>query len=287
MSIEVDAHRYQYLPRRLRGSTDIRRLKMPFSLKLIDAAKNQGQSLESVPPPSNISPVLVKHPSPPFTYNPLHDMESLWWLALYLLIARRYEALDDSVDLVHEKQMHQQIRFAEKFFYNSTSRLAIMTGNGFRRDLDQLDLHDAVYASASELDDALLDLQDLFREVEKNIGAIKFSSVCSKTNERGQDLYDAMYQAFDNISKIMRQENCHAVVDSLSTKVRKRGRADDMENQRIGDKRHAVTMVDAESSQPLPSLLSYAQSHKARKMHKDSTPGSSSRRPDTESDGSR
>jgi hypothetical protein len=292
MSTEVDSHMYQHLPEEQSASVPTEDLVVDAKLlAAVGGTKRAKQTSRTRRMPVlAAAPAMIERakPQPPFIYSPLHDMESLWWLSLYLLIARRYyfpgtTAVDDDF----EKQMDHQAMLAQHLFYNAKNRALVMAGigNTFRQILDELTLHSVAYTAGLELNKARSALRELFREAEVDTKAIKFSTVCS--TKKAGNLYTVFFHVFQDISNDMAETDCHVVVDNESTKVRKRGRADDMENQRIGDKRHAVTMVDAESSQPLPSLLSYAQSHKARKMHKDSTPGSSSRRPDTESDGSR
>lgn len=52
-------------------------------------------------------------PTPPFRYNPLHDLESLWWLAVYFTLNRETDGAHDRV---------AQRSAAREFFYNYQNR---------------------------------------------------------------------------------------------------------------------------------------------------------------------
>ena len=80
MSVETLKHRYLFRPIKTRHST-IRRL-------------GQSNNADSTSSGSTV----------PFRYNPLHDLESLWWVLAYLLLMRPTDIEDDTPGR-YEKQL--------------------------------------------------------------------------------------------------------------------------------------------------------------------------------------
>ncbi|KAI0916492.1 hypothetical protein AcV5_002972 [Taiwanofungus camphoratus] len=61
-----------------------------------------------------------------FRYNPLHDLESVWWVAVYFLFKRKM-VRDSGEDPVYKEQLEVQRRYANKLFYDKTERFRVMT----------------------------------------------------------------------------------------------------------------------------------------------------------------
>ena len=77
MSLEVDGQCYLFEPGSAPSTNVIKSLSSRFPL------------LDGDDEPGEMGPLLFKDPPnlgalPPFHYNPLHDLESLWWLTVYL-----------------------------------------------------------------------------------------------------------------------------------------------------------------------------------------------------------
>ena len=102
---------------------------------------------------------------PRFRYNPLHDMESLWWIAVYLVINREVDVEDTSDEVA--ARLIQQKRFAAQLFHRKDERyLAITSNNFFLRHLPQL--HPSLSTVGSMLFETLVLLCDAYLEAEKS-----------------------------------------------------------------------------------------------------------------------
>ncbi|KAI0769548.1 hypothetical protein BC629DRAFT_791096 [Irpex lacteus] len=88
-SVEAEAHRYRFLPRQL---------------------KPPGPSSKGKKP----KPVVLP---PPFRYNPLHDLESLWWLLVWLLLVRKADIDGDT-----EQRRYDQHAFYHRLYTSQRFR---------------------------------------------------------------------------------------------------------------------------------------------------------------------
>ena len=75
MSVETENQKYNFLPRDL-------------PLK-IDSAADSERSPERLSPGRSGHESKEKFEIPPFRYNPLHDLESLWWVAVYFVAVKQ------------------------------------------------------------------------------------------------------------------------------------------------------------------------------------------------------
>ena len=77
LSIEVRSHVYQFPPLRPR--------QLPTKLD-IEACLDSSYSEKS------------EYRQPAFRYHPLHDLEALWWVAVYFLICKDFDGPEDEDD---------------------------------------------------------------------------------------------------------------------------------------------------------------------------------------------
>ena len=198
---------------------------------------------------------------PPFIFNPLHDLESVWWLSLYLLVARKYQKPENAGSDFGDF-MNNQLQVAANLFYNRCNRMIVMLGSPFFFYYT-CPLHDAVYRSLLFLEDARSALVRRYREAEEDIAAIKFSTVSE--NRDGSDVAATMKTILKQISANL--QGLKVIVGKEPTKKRARQSQD-----AATDRKDNVE----ESLSPRRLLFPEGSSRKARKTTEDSSPGSSS-----------
>ncbi|KAI0699998.1 hypothetical protein BC835DRAFT_1329496 [Cytidiella melzeri] len=97
MSIEADYHAHKFRLKEGRKPVPTQGL---FSSKYGQRFRPIGGKRGSQTRPSkaqgNASPQIATPVPPPFRYNPLHDVESVWWLLVYLTLYRIAEVADDT-----------------------------------------------------------------------------------------------------------------------------------------------------------------------------------------------
>ncbi|KAJ3557297.1 hypothetical protein NM688_g1545 [Phlebia brevispora] len=118
------------------------------------------------PADSNDSYEIPNHPI--FRYNALHDMESLWWVAVYAIFNREVDApLDDGHNTASEKQrLH-----AENMFGNREDRFhTLVMPRGFVQKIPSL--HPSIRHAACILDNMRRSLVRWYHKVEADLDSI-------------------------------------------------------------------------------------------------------------------
>ncbi len=84
MAVEVGDRGYRFRPPR----DHISPILEDYTPRATDFdSVSEGDSTLDTPPPLRpILPVPIRGPVTPFRYNPIHDFESLWWLAIHLML---------------------------------------------------------------------------------------------------------------------------------------------------------------------------------------------------------
>ena len=90
---------------------------------------------------------------PPFRYIPLHDLESLWWVAVYLLLARRVVAVGGKppVPLTHDSEDAQKEYFSEVFVIKD-QRMNTLGSVDYFHDAATECLHSSLVGAVNSLD---------------------------------------------------------------------------------------------------------------------------------------
>ncbi|EKM53990.1 uncharacterized protein PHACADRAFT_122666 [Phanerochaete carnosa HHB-10118-sp] len=105
--------------------------------------------------------------SMPFRHNPLHDLESVLWIALYIVLCSTIEKWD--ADLPDEEWANYSLersRLAAKLFNDSLFRAEVVGGgNAFRWSLPKL--HPTLQAISRKLNEYLVELVGLYRSAEQ------------------------------------------------------------------------------------------------------------------------
>lgn len=134
-------------------------------------------------------------------YLPIHDLEAVWWVAVYFLVNRKVVKVGDSwlpkatSDTTRESR---QKSYATQLFYNYHSRTRALT------DPDEFiirlqDLHPAVVDVGNTIIYARKKLVDAYFAAEKDLPSMEFSEVA-----RG--LHYHIQGAFYDIAKIVLSE---------------------------------------------------------------------------------
>lgn len=101
---------------------------------------------------------------PPFKYNPLHDLESLWWVAVYYVVGKNPVVPDDR----DTAEVDAKRKLSAELFSTPTSRVrCILVNNAFARDVRCL--HPSLRQSAKALQTARSTLVKTYRSVETDI----------------------------------------------------------------------------------------------------------------------
>ncbi|KAI0093407.1 hypothetical protein BDY19DRAFT_1064761 [Irpex rosettiformis] len=74
----------------------------------------------------------------PFFYNPLHDLESIWWIAVYFVVnkktalahRKRSAVGSDHQDIVYADLTEEQLKFARNLFYWEPARHGALNNSG-------------------------------------------------------------------------------------------------------------------------------------------------------------
>ncbi|PSS18947.1 hypothetical protein PHLCEN_2v3163 [Hermanssonia centrifuga] len=173
--VEVDGPSYMFLPPP----------KLPPPSRPIDRKARMARWAASYDDPSLPPPALRKRsprqeePKAPriskygnlvFRYNPLHDLESVWWMAVYFVFNREVDIDDDGVD-TETRRMESQRQFARELFYQAIPRLRVMASEAFFGS--HLDcLHPSIAPIGEILEDARIELVAGYRRAEEDIQTI-------------------------------------------------------------------------------------------------------------------
>lgn len=160
ISVEVDRQEYLFRPQK-RGPSP----GSPPSEEQCRAIALGKMSL------SDIRPRFIPEPPPtpiPFRYNPLHDLDSLWWIAVYFVF--KSQVIDTSKDDVEAQPLPVsavQRAYGERLFYDQGQRYLITTvGSPFEKYLEVV--HPVLRPLAETLYDMRVQLILAYRKAEEN-----------------------------------------------------------------------------------------------------------------------
>lgn len=130
-----------------------------------------------------------------WSYNPLHDMESVWWLAAYFLFAKDFKIVLDGRETREEQdtnRIEKQESFAATLFLTATrdERLTAFAMDNFLARKLVL-LPPCLVVAGEYLDQIRQDLMATYREAEKNVDLITHD-VAASVNPDMQDNLEKM-----------------------------------------------------------------------------------------------
>ncbi|KAJ3556307.1 hypothetical protein NM688_g2099 [Phlebia brevispora] len=191
---EVDSGFYMALPERKREKR-----ALPSMHDIATGRLTFREACAKLPP----SPISEPQPMPPrLRYHPLHDLESLWWLAVYFVVCRELELPHQGEILDSDTQYRRQV-LAHDWFYGGNSRFhAFRIAHYFRDNMSCLhrcitDKRAVKISIADILEDVRRLLNDAYSDVEKAVEHID-SGVSDK-------LYDDILLRFKLVAKISKK----------------------------------------------------------------------------------
>ncbi|KAF9802212.1 hypothetical protein IEO21_09942 [Rhodonia placenta] len=170
MSVEVYDLEYRFLPES-QGAQP----KPPPKVAILDRIK----SIQLGKPENNDMPVrkkgrTVKGRTVPFRYNPLHDIESLWWVAIYFVLNTSVVKVGGeppSMDASQRGHYFSQKMYTEFLARSSHARFMALR---YETDLKKqmVHLHAAIRGIAIKLNEIREQLVSCYLKAEQDLGAI-------------------------------------------------------------------------------------------------------------------
>ncbi|KAI0341452.1 hypothetical protein BDW22DRAFT_1359015 [Trametopsis cervina] len=142
--------------------------------------------------------VLVRHRAP-FKSNALHDLESLWWLSLYLTLSRRVVSTDtDTPTNSEEVQNDDGSVWINDVLTHASSRFAALRSSEDRFTLRTQTVHDSLQFIAKGLNAIRRSLLAAYGRAERDLltADIDTTSALSALHSRMTDKYSSMLDAF-------------------------------------------------------------------------------------------
>lgn len=179
MPVEVEHHRYLYGQKEevapvphVNYKARIQALKKTRAARNSKATVSATKTLDQRPHPSNVvGPVLQPRAEPPpdtpFRYNPLHDLESIFWLALYLLLTGTLVDVGEGGTEVTTEHRQAQHQLSNILFCDLAFRMTIMKPGVLQSHL--ANLHPRIAEIAKLLDGVRSHLTSAFVKSEENL----------------------------------------------------------------------------------------------------------------------
>lgn len=191
MSVEVENQIYTFLPRP--SLRPIRGDQIPCAEILITAMQAGPEAFLK----ACVVSLPSYHPDPKFKaslrYNPLHDMESLWWIAVYFVLKRQVYTKTPRDQDEHVSQ--EQRMYASKLFWGEleSDRLGAMTVDGSFY-VHARPLHPAIQPVVDSLEKLRRLLVQAYETVEQDPPSIDHTSATT--------LYKPFAETFLRISQM-------------------------------------------------------------------------------------
>lgn len=169
MSVEVDSLMYWFLP-------EEEDLYLP-SIPQADEGDTRGDILDDCysPPPEPLPEPIIE-PTPPFRYNPMHDLESIWWIAVDFIFNREVLSVGgksaSELDIKGTADFEKQLEFVNELFCDRTRRRDIFKRTGTFQER-VANLHGSVRDIAKELERARKTFCEQYQDLEKTPELIK------------------------------------------------------------------------------------------------------------------
>ncbi|PSS18944.1 hypothetical protein PHLCEN_2v3160 [Hermanssonia centrifuga] len=180
MAVEVDSQCYQYLPlsRYCVGLESTQQDSDPErTTRLIAAAFNMERHGPLLPERNSLEHRAVRPLPPhiPLRYNPIHDLESLWWIAVYFVLGMQLkpdsEAESQTFCADELYPTTQQRYYAGRLFFNATSRFSVMNDSTFFAAIVQ-SLSPSLHDIGMVLEDVRMELFRTYSHVEQDASTI-------------------------------------------------------------------------------------------------------------------
>ncbi|KAF7799147.1 hypothetical protein EIP86_010378 [Pleurotus ostreatoroseus] len=217
-SVEVGAGSYCFLPRpklkplELEDLSTTKAEMLAMALRGLSPAKSDSSS-PSRPRSSPSSPV-IQVPIPerertvivPLRYSPLHDLESLWWVAVYFALKREISMNSTETSLAKhaaEWSREAQRTYADKLFFGQDFRLMTISTSGKFFNNGHSVVHPVLHPVIAILDFLRDSLMARYTEIEKDVASID--------RKCADGLYDIFIAGFSEIADRHQLQDVHLV----------------------------------------------------------------------------
>ena len=270
MSTEVECNEYLHIigqPQISKATVDDRAASVKKMLDRRRRGSATSSSDEGTPDdelPSSAAPATTKDTSTPavvWKYNPLHDLESVFWVALYLLLVSELVSDGERLPETLQKYTRRHNALAVKLFNNGTVRMVVMqSSTGLQNYL--VSLHPGIDAIARHLDDMRSCLVAAFQAAEKDLEGktISYPDALGLYNQFDADL--------NKITKLLKgpgrdikiaidEESCEKLRRTLPPGDPARAEGDAAANGTEGRAEEGTTAPDAKRQRTsAPAMLS-------------------------------
>lgn len=256
MSVEVEHHAYLYSekkeverPVRMNLKAELRNLKNFLAAPPPTPAVGATKTSDQPPQPPGIVDSPSEQPrkestaDTPFRYNPLHDLESLHWLALYLLFGGRLVDAGDGAMKVTANHIQAQYQLSKALFCDLAFRMSVMRPGVLRSHL--AGVHPRVAEIAILLDGARSHLTQAFVKSEENLEKPIPFSVAEYT-------YAGMLEKIGKINQLLATQDVLVAVDDASSQLLKAALAQNsaLEMPQDGEDAQATKKRKTDDSDP-------------------------------------
>ncbi|KAJ3557298.1 hypothetical protein NM688_g1546 [Phlebia brevispora] len=186
MAIEVDHQKYWFPEQRsLSAEHDDR-----GSTKAVPAVREGAHIQSTSPGLSHKEHSSGKHKHPKFRYNPLHDLESVWWVAVHFMFTR--EAVNNSLKVLPEEPgarvSEGQRLYADEFFTSRNSRgFAMILDGSFATAVEALD--PSVQDAGAVLEKIRRKLVAFYRKAEGDLSSVEYAKCADGLHAVMMDLF--------------------------------------------------------------------------------------------------
>ncbi|EED78862.1 predicted protein [Postia placenta Mad-698-R] len=203
MSVEVYDMEYCFLPSELDETEAQETTPPPSEADPDQEALDWLESFQRGNPVNINMPISKDGPIVPFRYNPLHDIESLWWVAIYFVFNKSVVKVGGeppSMDASQRGHYFTQRGYTDLLTTSPQKRQSAL-GNERNLKNQIIYLHSAVRDIARKLNEIRKRLVSCYREAEKAPGAIH--------HKIGQDLLRGVFMRFfaDIVDKNLREKD--------------------------------------------------------------------------------
>ncbi|KAJ3552850.1 hypothetical protein NM688_g3932 [Phlebia brevispora] len=151
--------------------------------------------------PPEATPSVSDDALPIFRYNAIHDLESLWWIAVYFIVCHEVVDDDDNGSDLYDLA-HTQRNFASELFWTADNRVHALTNpHYFLREV--LRLHPSVRQIGVALNEIREEMVSLYLHVEEDIYSIGFEVAEALHDEFGR-CFDTLWRALEEKDVVVR-----------------------------------------------------------------------------------
>ena len=164
MSTEVESHRYLYWKDKVQARPSAASNWRDRTARRLDKGKAPAVRSRTPPPKSTKDPLKNAN----FRHNPIHDIESVFWLSLYILLVCIIIRDPKGSEKEHNAYMRAQRKLSYELFCNPVFRREVMAGDGLLTQ-GSANLYPQVGRAILMLDEVRKQIVQFYREAEENL----------------------------------------------------------------------------------------------------------------------